>query len=59
VTTQNLGVPLATPARPERPRKRGGSTPYLLVVPACVILVLALGYPLVWQLITSMQKFGL
>ncbi|MCU1444601.1 hypothetical protein [Cryobacterium sp.] len=45
--------------RPARPRKKGRSTPYLLVLPACGILILALGYPLVWQFITSMQKFGL
>jgi N,N'-diacetylchitobiose transport system permease protein len=59
VTTQNVGAPLAAPPRAERPRKKGGFTPYLLVIPACVVLVLALGYPLVWQFITSMQKFGL
>lgn len=33
--------------------------PYLLIVPSVGILVLALGYPLVWQLVTSMQQFGL
>jgi N,N'-diacetylchitobiose transport system permease protein len=59
VTTQKLGVPQATPPRPARPRKRGGSTPYLLVLPACAILILALGYPLAWQVVTSMQEFGL
>lgn len=59
MTTQKLGVPQATPPRPARPRKRGGSTPYLLVLPACAILILALGYPLAWQVVTSMQEFGL
>ncbi|WP_245977332.1 carbohydrate ABC transporter permease [Cryobacterium soli] len=47
------------PPRPPRPPKRGRSTPYLLVIPACGVLILALGYPLVWQFVTSMQKFGL
>ncbi len=64
MSTQNLVVDQAAPAgplppRPPRPPKRGRSTPYLLVIPACGVLILALGYPLVWQFVTSMQKFGL
>lgn len=39
--------------------RRVGPAPYLLLVPAIAALLLALGYPLAWQLITSMQKFGL
>ena len=35
------------------------STPYLLLIPAVAILVLAMGYPLVWQIVTSTEKFGL
>nr|WP_223360999.1 MULTISPECIES: sugar ABC transporter permease [unclassified Leifsonia] len=31
----------------------------MLILPAIAILLLALGYPIVWQLITSMQHFGL
>jgi N,N'-diacetylchitobiose transport system permease protein len=42
-----------------RTRKRGRLTPYLLIVPSVAILVLALGYPLIWQFVTSMQRFGL
>lgn len=34
-------------------------TPYFLLVPAVAILALAMGYPLVWQIITSTEKFGL
>nr|WP_246312973.1 sugar ABC transporter permease [Leifsonia shinshuensis] len=30
-----------------------------MLLPAILILLLALGYPIVWQLITSMQHFGL
>nr|WP_246318726.1 sugar ABC transporter permease [Leifsonia psychrotolerans] len=30
-----------------------------MILPAIAILVLALGYPLIWQFVTSMQKFGL
>ena len=42
-----------------RPRRRGLRTPYLLVIPAVVALLLGMGYPLVWQVVTSMQEFGL
>ncbi len=45
-------------AEPPR-RKRTPVAPYLLILPAILIILLALGYPLIWQLITSMQKFGL
>jgi N,N'-diacetylchitobiose transport system permease protein len=33
--------------------------PYVLIVPAVVALLLGLGYPLIWQIITSFQKYGL
>ncbi len=42
-----------------RPRRRGLRTPYLLVIPAVLALLLGMGYPLVWQVVTSMQEFGL
>ena len=49
-----------TPAASEKLRhRRVGPAPYLLLVPAIAVLLIALGYPLVWQFITSMQKFGL
>jgi N,N'-diacetylchitobiose transport system permease protein len=40
-------------------RRRISGTPYALLIPAVAVLVLAMGYPLVWQLITSTQQFGL
>ena len=40
-------------------RRRGLRTPYVLVIPAVVALLLGMGYPLVWQVVTSMQEFGL
>lgn len=40
-------------------RRRFSFTPYVLLVPSVAILVLAMGYPLIWQLITSTQSFGL
>ena len=45
------------PAAPRR--RRTPRVPYALLVPSIGILVLALGYPLVWQVLTSLQKFGL
>jgi len=41
------------------PRRRIRFTPYMLLLPATVIVLLAMAYPVVWQLITSMQHFGL
>ena len=32
--------------------------PYLLIAPAILIILLALGYPLIWQFVTSLQKYG-
>ena len=48
----------ARPAASARPRRRV-NTPYLLIVPSAVILLIAMGYPLAWQLVTSLQRFGL
>ncbi len=39
--------------------RRASRTPYLLLAPSAAILLLAMGYPLVWQLVTSTQRFGL
>ncbi|NLE70576.1 MAG: sugar ABC transporter permease [Actinomycetales bacterium] len=59
----------ATPARADdrRRRARGGPTPparrhapgYLLVLPAVAVLLLGLGYPVYWQVVTSLQEYGL
>jgi N,N'-diacetylchitobiose transport system permease protein len=43
-----------------RPRRNGPRfTPYVLLVPAVGILLVGLGYPLYWQVVTSLQEFGL
>jgi N,N'-diacetylchitobiose transport system permease protein len=48
------------PRPPRTPRKRRISfTPYFLLIPAVAILAIAMGYPLVWQIVTSTLKFGL
>jgi N,N'-diacetylchitobiose transport system permease protein len=33
--------------------------PYLLLIPALAILILGLGYPILWQIVTSLQEYGL
>jgi len=33
--------------------------PHVLILPAIVILLLGMGYPMVWQVVTSLQKYGL
>ncbi|MDR2255467.1 MAG: sugar ABC transporter permease [Arthrobacter sp.] len=45
----------ATPIR----RRRRSLTPWLLIAPALVIIIAAMGYPIFWQLKTSFQKYGL
>lgn len=46
-------------ARAARIRGRRAFAPYLLLLPAIAIVLLALGYPIIWQFVTSMQQFGL
>ena len=40
-------------------RGRGIRAPHVLILPAIVILVLGMGYPMIWQVVTSFQKYGL
>lgn len=42
-----------------RTRPRTSIVPLVLLTPAVVILLAALGYPVTWQIITSMQEYGL
>jgi len=42
-----------------RIRRRPVRTPYLLLIPAIAILLLGMGYPVIWQIVTSMQEYGL
>ncbi|MGV9554480.1 carbohydrate ABC transporter permease [Streptomyces sp. NPDC003401] len=50
------------PSAPRRPRARGasvsGGTPWLLLAPCLLILLLVMGYPLVRLVTLSFQKFG-
>ena len=40
-------------------KKKLHLAPYLLILPACLMLALAMGYPLGWQIWASFMKFGL
>ncbi|WP_285115830.1 sugar ABC transporter permease [Leifsonia sp. fls2-241-R2A-40a] len=60
--TEDTRIAAAPPSAPRRDaprRRRGRFTPYALLLPAIIILLVALGYPIVWQLVTSLQHFGL
>ncbi|MBW8871590.1 MAG: sugar ABC transporter permease [Leifsonia sp.] len=60
--TEDTRIAVAPPHIPKRDAqrsRRGKLTPYTLLLPAIIILLVALGYPIVWQLVTSMQHFGL
>lgn len=39
--------------------QRRSRIPYLLIAPAVAILLLGMGYPLLWQVTTSLQQYGL
>ena len=42
-----------------RPRRSGRLAPYLLLTPAVLVLLAGLGYPVYWQVVTSLQEYGL
>lgn len=46
-------------AAPTRRRRRRSFTPYALIAGSVAILVLAMAYPLGWQVVTSLKQFGL
>jgi N,N'-diacetylchitobiose transport system permease protein len=40
-------------------QKRRSRVPYLLLIPTVLVLLLGMGYPLIWQIVTSLQNYGL
>ena len=57
MTQQQIGT--VTRRATRRTRRPGSGLPIALIVPAVVALALALGYPLVRQVVMSFQEFGL
>lgn len=49
----------ATDPRARRPRRPRSGPAYLLILPAVAVLLLGLGYPVYWQIVTSLQEYGL
>ena len=45
--------------RKERPGRRKSKAPYILILPALAMLVIGLGYPTFWQILTSFREYGL
>ncbi|MCI2957906.1 sugar ABC transporter permease [Agromyces atrinae] len=54
---ERLLAPEPAPKRRQR-RRRGGFTPYALLIPSIVTLAAIVGWPLVQLIITSFQTFG-
>lgn len=52
-------TPTVTTTAVARRRRGPGWAPYILLIPVLLVLAAGLGYPLVWQAITSLQEFGL
>jgi N,N'-diacetylchitobiose transport system permease protein len=48
-----------TPSSTATRTGRGTPVPYVLVAPAVAALLLGLGYPVYWQIVTSLQEYGL
>ena len=40
-------------------KRRTLRTPYLLLIPAVAVLLIGMGYPVIWQIVTSTQEYGL
>lgn len=61
-------VPTASPSTPpellgdtapEPRRRRPSPLPHALLLPSLLVLLAGLGYPVIWQVITSLQEYGL
>ncbi|HWS57269.1 MAG TPA: sugar ABC transporter permease [Actinotalea sp.] len=50
---------VATVDPPPAHRRRTPRVPYLLLVPAVAVMLVGMGYPVYWQVVTSFQEYGL
>ena len=55
-TGDRLGSPSLPPAAPRR--RRGGLTPFVLLIPVTVVLGVIVGWPLIQLFIMSFQEYG-
>ena len=59
MSASELIAPVAPPPHRRARGPRRSPAPYILLIPAVGILLLGMGYPLVWQIVTSLQEYGL
>ena len=61
MTTAAATAPVRAPQKPRRRRVhwRKRIAPWILLAPSIAILIIGMGYPLIWQLVTSFQDYGL
>lgn len=58
MTSSVLSPPARRTDAPDRAARRARLAPYLLILGAVLVLLLGMGYPVVWQVVTSFQKYG-
>jgi N,N'-diacetylchitobiose transport system permease protein len=56
---QDQALPMRRPRRPLPSRLGSGAAPYLLILPACLVIGAVLGYPLYFMGHLSLQHYGL
>lgn len=60
--TETTGTRVPAPRPPSvatAPRRKTNPLPYFLLLPSVVALLVALAYPVGWQVLTSMREYGL
>ncbi|MBS1697091.1 MAG: sugar ABC transporter permease [Actinobacteria bacterium] len=58
MTTTSEAKPARATRRPDSSPRGARFAPYLLLLGALLVLLLGMGYPVVWQVVTSFQKYG-
>lgn len=52
-------APAHAAAAQRRAKRKRFRAPYILILPAVAVLAIGMGYPIAWQLVTSLKEFGL